>query len=77
MTSTDLVIGRFGLSHRTVRVILLILPVWVLGAGELSQFAMKNTLAGPFERTGSVKGRDFVQFYVAGTLAQQGRWDEL
>ncbi len=66
MTSTNLEFGRLSLPHRTIRVVLLLLPVWILGVGELSQFAWKNTVPGPLERTGLVKGRDFVQFYAGG-----------
>jgi hypothetical protein len=68
---------RAALPHQTIRIALLLLPVWILGAGELSQFVWKNAVPGPLERTGMVKGRDFVQFYVAGSLARDGRWAEL
>ena len=41
------------------------------------QFTAKNRLPGPFERSGLVKGRDFVQFYVSGYLARDHSWTEL
>ena len=60
-----------------MRLALLLLPVWVMGAGELARFASNNVPAGMFEANGFVKGRDFVQFYVAGTLAREGEWRDL
>lgn len=77
MRTEDVRLETHRLSHQTIRLILVLLPIWVLGAGELTQFASKNTLPGPLERTGLVKGRDFVQFYVAGSLAREGRWVEI
>lgn len=54
-----------------------LLPVWLLGAGEFGRFGWNSASPGPYERSGSVKGRDFVQFYVAGTLARERAWSAL
>lgn len=56
---------------------MLLLPIWLVGSGELGRFVWLNTTPGAYERNGLVKGRDFVQFYVAGTLAREGGWDAL
>jgi alpha-1,2-mannosyltransferase len=77
MNSDDVRFGPYRLRRETIRLILCLLPVWVLSAGELAQFAWKNAVPGPFERSGLVKGRDFVQFYVAGSLARQERWAQI
>lgn len=77
MSSGEFLSDRLRVSHRTVRLCLLLLPVWVFGAGELGRFGWNSMVPGPFERNGMIKGRDFVQFYVAGTLARQGEWQAL
>jgi hypothetical protein len=43
----------------------------------LCRFIWLNTTPGPYERNGLVKGRDFVQFYVIGSLARQRAWEEI
>jgi hypothetical protein len=69
--------GGRRVSHQTIRLCLLLLPVWVFGAGEFARFFWLNTEPGQYELNGAVKGRDFVQFYVAGTLAREGAWHAL
>jgi hypothetical protein len=32
---------------------------------------------GPLDRLGKVKGTDFLHFYVMGSIAREGRWDQL
>jgi hypothetical protein len=32
---------------------------------------------GPIDRFGKVKGIDFLHFYVMGSIAREGRWDQL
>ena len=34
-------------------------------------------IEGPIDRLGKVKGTDFLQFYVIGTVAHEQRWDDL
>jgi hypothetical protein len=58
-------------------VCLVLLPVWLLGAGELGRLAWNSAVPGDLERTVAVKGRDFVQFYVAGSIAREGAWQTL
>ena len=77
MRTHHLALGRRRIPHRTIRVCLLLLPVWILGAGEFQRLAANNMTEGVLERNGFVKGRDFVQFYVAGSLARDGRWREI
>ena len=77
MSSRDLVFGGRRVSHRTIRLLLMLLPVWVFGIGEFSRFIANNTSSGAMEANGLIKGRDFVQFYVAGALAREGKWREL
>jgi glycosyl transferase family 87 len=69
--------GRQRSANVTARLCLFLLPVWILGAGELARFVSLNSVSGPLERNGLVKGRDFVAFYVAGALAREGRWHSL
>jgi hypothetical protein len=35
------------------------------------------SVAGPIDRLGKVKGTDFLHFYVTGSLAHEGRWEQL
>ena len=77
VSASDLAFGPFRVSHRTVRLWLLLLPVWVIGIGEYTRFVTNNSTSGLKEANGFVKGRDFVQFYVAGTLATEGQWHAL
>lgn len=35
------------------------------------------SIGGPLDRIGKVKGTDFLQFYAAGALVHDGRWNEL
>ncbi len=35
------------------------------------------SVAGPIDRLGKVKGTDFLHFYVTGSLARDGHWDQL
>jgi hypothetical protein len=77
MSSRDVVFGSRRVSHRTIRLLLLLLPVWVFGVGEFKRFIANNTTSGAVEANGLIKGRDFVQFYVAGALAREGKWREL
>lgn len=77
MSSGDLEFGRFRISHKTIRLCLLLLPLWVFGAGELARFGWNSMAPGPYERNGMIKGRDFVQFYVAGVLARENAWSTL
>lgn len=35
------------------------------------------SVIGPLDRLGKVKGTDFLQFYVAGSIAHEGRWEQL
>jgi hypothetical protein len=39
--------------------------------------ALDFSVEGPIDRLGKVKGTDFLHFYVAGSLAHDGRWDQL
>jgi hypothetical protein len=39
--------------------------------------ALDFSIAGPMDRLGKVKGTDFLHFYVIGSIARQGRWNEL
>jgi Glycosyltransferase family 87 len=77
MSSRDVVIGGRRVSHRTIRLLLVLLPVWVIGVGEFSRFIGNNATAGAVEANGLIKGRDFIQFYVAGALARDDKWREL
>lgn len=72
-----LTVGPLQVSHRTMRLFLVLLPIWLVGAGDLVRFAWNTAVPGDRERTGLVKGQDFVQFYVAGSLAREGAWDAL
>ena len=35
------------------------------------------SVSGPTDRLGKVKGTDFLHFYVMGSIAHQGRWEQL
>ena len=35
------------------------------------------SVSGPIDRVGKVKGTDFLHFYVIGSIAHQGRWEQL
>jgi hypothetical protein len=35
------------------------------------------SVPGPIDRLGKVKGTDFLHFYVTGSLAREGRWEQL
>ena len=63
--------------RQTLRLCLLLLPVWLAGGAEIGRFVWLNSIPGPYERNGLVKGRDFVQFYVIGTLAREGAWEDM
>jgi hypothetical protein len=39
--------------------------------------AVDFSVEGPIDRLGKVKGTDFLHFYVTGSLARDGRWDQL
>jgi hypothetical protein len=67
--------GLTRASHQTAKLCILLLPVWIFGAGDLARFVRLNTVPGDLERNGMVKGRDFVAFYVSGTLAREGNWN--
>jgi hypothetical protein len=40
-------------------------------------FAIDMATPGTIDRLGKVKGTDFVHFYVIGSIAREGRWNEL
>jgi glycosyl transferase family 87 len=63
--------------RRTIPLWLLLAFVWIFGTGEALQFVSQNARPGPYEKNGPLKGRDFLQFYVAGTLARDGNWKAL
>jgi hypothetical protein len=35
------------------------------------------SVGGPTDRLGKIKGTDFLQFYVIGSIAREGRWEQL
>ena len=39
--------------------------------------ALDFSVTGPMDRLGKVKGTDFLHFYVIGSIAREGRWNEL
>src|SRR2546425_7845428 len=49
---------------------LMAVTLWVVWVIDLS-------IGGPLDRMGKVKGTDFLQFYAAGALVHDGRWNEL
>ena len=44
--------------------------MWTIWAADMSN-------AGRIDRTGKVKGTDFLHFYVMGSIVREGRWDQL
>jgi len=42
-----------------------------------SVWVIDFSIGGPLDRLGKVKGTDFLQFYAAGALVHDGRWNEL
>ena len=77
MTSQDVIFRGRRVSHRTIRLLLVLLPVWIFGITEFSRFIANNARPGAVEANGLIKGRDFIQFYAAGALAREGKWREL
>jgi hypothetical protein len=44
--------------------------IWTIWIADFS-------VQGPIDRLGKVKGTDFLHFYVTGSLAHEGRWEQL
>jgi hypothetical protein len=60
------------LSAKKLRRYLTIIAVtmWAVWLADMS-------VPGPVDRLGKVKGTDFLHFYVMGSIARDGRWDQL
>ena len=72
--------GRAGIVIRATSLItlerlrgystLLAVCIWTIWIVDFS-------VPGPIDRLGKVKGTDFLHFYVTGSLAREGRWEQL
>jgi hypothetical protein len=49
----------------------------VIAATMWTVWLVDMSVSGPIDRFGKVKGTDFLHFYVIGSIAHQGRWEQL
>ena len=49
----------------------------IMAATMWTLWVVDMSVIGPTDRLGKVKGTDFLQFYVAGSIAHEGRWEQL
>jgi hypothetical protein len=51
--------------------------VTVIAATMWAVWLVDMSVSGPIDRLGKVKGTDFLHFYVIGSIAHHGRWEQL
>jgi hypothetical protein len=49
----------------------------IIAATMWTVWLVDMSVSGPTDRLGKVKGTDFLQFYVIGSIAHEGRWEQL
>jgi alpha-1,2-mannosyltransferase len=49
----------------------------IIAATMWTVWLVDMSVSGPRDRLGKVKGTDFLQFYVIGSIAREGRWEQL
>jgi glycosyl transferase family 87 len=49
----------------------------IMAATMWTVWLVDMSVSGPTDRLGKVKGTDFLQFYVIGSIAHEGRWEQL
>src|SRR4030081_1855706 len=49
----------------------------IVGVTMWAVWLVDMSVSGPIDRLGKVKGTDFLHFYVMGSIAREGRWDQL